>query len=204
MINEYDSQSYLSAIGGTAYIVDSEYKINSIGHEGWNSFATTNGAPELTFEENIVGTSIFDFITGDKIKEFYKQIFSDLLSERKRSASVIINCDGPTVQRNIHLSISLLSMTNTSPYYLFQAIGVSENMRPPIDFLDKKLVHKALAALKDVPILAICSFCNLVRYPVNSNEKTGNWITGAEYYQKGGETGVKLSHTICPHCYDEH
>jgi hypothetical protein len=52
-----DALSWLDAINGIAYLVGSDGTIIKTG-KNWNSFATTNGAPEIA-DDKLVGKNLF-------------------------------------------------------------------------------------------------------------------------------------------------
>jgi hypothetical protein len=69
-----------------------------------------------------------------------------------------------------------------------------EHERPRLDLLTPAEAVKFVR--RDVrPIVGICSFCARVR--LASDDR---WVRPEEYYRRGGESDVRLSHAVCPSC----
>jgi len=51
-------------------------------------------------------------------------------------------------------------------------------------------------------IVKVCSYCHNVANDNHDDAAPVAWITPEEYYQRGGTSEVRLSHGICPPCYE--
>ena len=84
-------------------------------------------------------------------------------------------------------------------------VTVAEQERPPIELFD--FAGIARGGLGQAwPILAMCSYCQAVRYPLAldaPDDAPRDWISAEDYYHRGGDARVRLSHGVCPPCFED-
>ena len=96
------------------------------------------------------------------------------------------------------MSISRIASHHETDALLYQSIIVSELPRPPLPlFAFDLLADPATPADR---IVSLCSFCQMVAWPVGARMAQEEWIEAAEYYRRGGKSGVAVSHGICDVC----
>lgn len=83
---------------------------------------------------------------------------------------------------------------------LFQSIVLDVAMRPQLDIFRFRDVGAVLGRDRDREIVTLCSWCQKVR--LDDGGSHPEWVLPEEYYQRGGEAGVRISHGICQGCSD--
>ncbi|MCX8083671.1 MAG: 60S ribosomal export protein NMD3 [Calditerrivibrio sp.] len=89
-----------------SYVLDRDMKIIEVGSR-WDLMVYENCGNFHVLKENVLGKSIFDFITGDHIRMW----FESLLNLAKISGKPVIRdyrCDSPEVKRFMKMKIYLL------------------------------------------------------------------------------------------------
>lgn len=189
----------LDALEGIAYIVDAAGIIEAYGHRNWQKFADDNGGGVLTDPRLIVGRPILDFVTGDDVRESYTRYMDAILSQQVEAVSFIYHCDAPDVSRELRMAMTPVPGPKGKPCgILYHSVVMSESVRPPLNIFDFQAIREAMKGELARPILALCSYCQLVRYPPGSDQ--GEWMAAEDYYRKGGKSDVNISHSICPEC----
>lgn len=92
------------------YLLDSQNIIQSISGE-WDVFAQKNGAEQLIVA-NVVGQSMFKFISGKVTKQFYDQLIRQAHTLAK-TITFNYRCDSPEQKRFMEFHISPLSNGET-------------------------------------------------------------------------------------------
>jgi hypothetical protein len=189
------SQAVMDALAGVAYAIDLDGRITSVGRRGWRLFAVESGAPELADTSLFIDRPLFDFITGEDVRAAYGRLL-----ERVRLGEPLValpcHCDGPTVAREMRMTISPLKRGRALQGYLFQSIPVSEHIRPPIQLFAFATEHYP----DTVPLLGMCSLCERV-CAADSGTTDKRWMEAERYYANGGSSRVRISHTVCPDCF---
>ena len=184
----------LDALDGTAYVTDLDGRLVSVGPESWGAFARENAGDGLA-QSPPVGNRIADGISGPTVRAFYQGAHETARSGERRIAFAF-RCDAPEVERRMKMTISPLRSGKTIIGVLYQATILSERSRPPLRYLD---AATALEQYKDdgAPLIASCSFCAKIDWPAGSDEP---WVEPEVYYQRGGQSRVRISHGVCPGC----
>lgn len=191
---ELDLQGLLEALDGVAWVADRQGTICAVGTRGWTDFANAADAPAPVPQE-ILGRSVFGFMEGPAVQDHYRELHETVWSGQRR-VSMTIRCDAPDIQRRIRLALTPLGPSDHPVGVLYQCQILSEQTRAPIRFLSPQAAVEDLIGDKS-PILSVCSFCADVAM---SGFMAGDWTTAEAYYRHGGESGVRLSHGICPKC----
>ncbi len=193
----------IDSMEGIAFMTAADGTILSIGTRNWNSFAIENDGAALLDGQGVIGHSMFDFISGDDVRATYQKFFTALRSGAARRARLMSRCDSPTVRRELWIVITAVQPGSVVDGFLVQSLTVSETVRPPVDLFDFQAMLERSRRDKALPILAMCSYCQDVRYPSGSSERDGTWLPAEDYYHLGGDANVRISHGICPAC-EEH
>lgn len=195
-------ESLLDGLDGIAYVTDRAGTIVSVGRSNWNAFAKANGGENLCDGKGVLGESVFSFVTGEAVSELYRRWFEVVLSGRAPRARVLTRCDSPTVRRELMVTITpLMRSAGSIGAVLFQSQTLSEQIRPKISLFDFAAERRRLSGHGALPVLAMCSYCQSVRFPAGSSDDDGAWISAERYYRQGGQTDVRISHGICPQCF---
>jgi len=187
-------QQFLNSLPGIVYIIDPNEKIQYYTRSRWNEFAQNNDAPDMAAEENILGHSLFDFIDGEEVRESYRDFQHMLWTGRRNLIPLTYRCDAPSIRREMYMEMSKCAFGDDLEGILYRSVPVHTQQRPALEFLSKERQN---ALLPDAPIVTICSYCLDLR-----DKDTGEWIRPEEYYRRGGEQDVALSHGICTECME--
>ncbi len=188
-------QQLLDGFVDMAYLTDADGHILLYNRTRWNEFALHNGAPELTDPARLIGRPVYEFIEGEETRMTYRRFTEALLEGRREDVTFRFYCDAPDRRRLMRLSISPIHGEEKTIALLYHTILLSETIRPAMG------IFKVAEDRPEAPLLGICSYCKDVRYPPGS--KTGEWMSAERYYQTGGTDHVRLSHGVCPTCYNE-
>jgi hypothetical protein len=192
---QLSARTLLDSNPDIVYFTNPEGIIEYYNHKQWNRFALENSAPELAIPHNVLGKSLFDFITGEETKESYRLYVKALISRQVENVVFYYSCDSPESQRAMRMTVTPVFADGKPVGILYHSVLLKEETRAPMNHLLKENYGK------DLPLLGICSYCKNVRVPPDS--KTGIWVSPEEYYKRGGTSNVKLSHGICPECFEK-
>lgn len=190
----------IDGMEGIVYMTTVNGTILSIGHRNWNSFARENDGHDLVDGAGVIGRNIFNFISGEDVRETYGKFFSAIIAGRATRARLFSRCDSPAVKRELWIAITPVRDGSRTERLLIQSLTVSETARPPVDLFDFQAMLDKVRADKALPILGMCSYCQHVRFPCGSSDDDGSWIAAEDYYHLGGDSNVRISHGICPDC----
>lgn len=85
------------------YRIDATDRITSVS-EGWDVFASANGG-EGVLAADVVGRSLWDFISDATTREVYRQVLARIRAGRPMTYS--FRCDSPACQRLLEMRIRL-------------------------------------------------------------------------------------------------
>lgn len=190
----------IDGMEGIVYLTDAEGTIVAIGNSNWNRFACENNGTSLYDGRGVIGRNIFDFIQGDAVRETYRRFFDAILAGKSRRARLVSRCDSPAVRRELWIVITPVHGESGVEHLLVQSLTLSEEARPPVDLFNFDAMLEKLRRAKHLPILTMCSYCQDVRSPGNCADGDDTWISAEIYYQRGGDSKVRISHGMCPAC----
>lgn len=165
------------------YDLDPTDRIMWVGGD-WGSFATENDGQDVA-EPNVVGRSIWEFISGREMKMVLGEVFSRV-RRSGRPLSLPFRCDAPKFRRSMLMEIvpdpdgSLHVTTRLA----------SEEERPvPMPIMDRRTPRERKP-------LRMCSWCNRFGVPP--------WVFAEEAVARldlfGEGTMPAITHGICPTC----
>jgi hypothetical protein len=195
-----DARHLLDAMDGVAYIVNQNGTIIAIGEPNWTTFATNNDAPDLT-SAAVVGTCLFDVISGDGLRQAYRQMHAAISEGRRAAAGFQYRCDAPALERYMHMSIRLIRECSGDTLLLYQSQVLKEAPRPDVDLFGRQWRTKRPDSLTADLVVVLCSFCHRVAWPIGADEAHRFWISPQAYYREGGPGDIAVSDGICPACY---
>lgn len=166
------------------YKIDSSDCISFVD-ASWTQFATENDASRLSMQ-SLIGTSIWEFISGIETRHLYEQIYSTVRTCRK-TIKFPFRCDSPTVRRFMSLSIDL----DQDGCLLHTSTLIRTESRPQMGIFTTE-------SRSSKEFLTICSWCKRVRLDSNS------WVEVELAIDKLGLFGAThlpmISHGICDEC----
>ena len=192
------SNQHLSPFDGICYTTDLAGVIQAVGFPNWDKFSRDNSAPDLA-ASSVIGRNILDFVNGDEVKQQLAKFMDEIASGKRARWIVPYRCDSPDRTRKMRLSITAIQDDGkTTDGLLFQSILLAEAGRPAIGLFDFE-ARQQMWANESLPILAMCSYCQMVKDADHSKDE---WVAAEAYYAMGGTSEVRLSHGICPPCLE--
>lgn len=197
-------QSILDAMDGLAYVTDRDGVLRLIGLPRWNRFADEVGAPDIC-GERIVGRSIFEMIGGRQVKDVARALHESVWRGQRDEIVFSYRCDAPTLKRNMRMAITPVRANGDIAGVLYQSHLLWETQRPPMDvFNPARRAPGSGSAEAEARVVRLCSYCHDVAWP--PGQLTGAdveaWIPPEEYYRRGADADILVSHAICPRCQD--
>jgi hypothetical protein len=168
------------------YRIDENNKIIYVS-DNWTDFAIQNSADENSIPPDVIGKSLFDFIS-DKESQLIYEMIVDSVRKKKLDVKIPINCDSPETKRLIEITIKRLPDNHIE----FESEIIFIEGREPVKLLDRTIERS-----KDA--VRICSFCKKIAIKdewVNTEEA----IIALQLFD-----AIKLpmlTHGVCPKCYD--
>lgn len=188
-------EDWLNALDGVAYLVAPDGVVLGVGREGWADFARRLGVSCPT-PEDVVGRRLFDMIASDEVRRAFTALHQRVAMLATRALTYEYRCDAPDLERLMKMSVSALTSHGRLLGVLYQSTLLSAKDRVPLEFL--RGVDEAIEKnrVSDLPFVTICQFCA----NVTMKSWKGEWAAPTDYYRRGGDDAVRLSHGICPAC----
>ncbi len=168
----------------TVYTVDKSDRITSV-NSTWNDFADKNDAKELTTDE-LIGTSIWDYIEGDETKHLYKHCF-EKVRQLEKGIRIPSRCDSPEFRRFMNIEIT---PADEGDLEINCEIYHEEKRDQNIKF-DRETIQ-------DKNSLGMCSICNRVHITA------GGWVEIEEALSKLNLLSEywlpSIKPTVCEEC----
>ncbi len=194
----FSAEAILGALEGVCYITNPEGVILHIGERNWTHFSAAAGCQKSLNVKNVIGRNLFDYIVGRDVVESCRKLMAAVVSNPKENVSFLFRCDGPHTRREMRMNMSAIPSIKGTTAVLFQSLTLDERMRPPVNLFDTEIMMKRFFDVS-LPVITLCSFC----HDVAANDAGNIWTSAEIYYAAGGTEQVRLSHGICPSCYDE-
>ncbi len=116
--------------------------------------------------------------------------------------SYTYRCDTPAVERRMRMSLTALYLKDEQVGVLYQSILLSESVRAPISLFEPVAMEAYFDHERTRPMITLCSYCHAVAWPIGASRKDRDWIDPTDYYRRGGPDQARVSHGICPSCYE--
>src|SRR4051794_31714115 len=92
------------------------------------------------------------------------------------------------------------AIENIAPELCADSI-IGRTVRPPLNGFDFGALMMALKGKPDLPIVALCSYCQRLRRPgAGDDASDDDWVAAETYYRLGGTNRVRISHGLCADC----
>ena len=187
---------HLDALDGLSFILQIDGTISGVGSPRWDNFARSNAAPELA-ASRVLGRNLYEFISGDEVKQHLQTFLHQLSSMQRSSLVVPFRCDAPNMQRNMRQAITPIMKGDVCQGFLFQSVDLDHRQRPPLDIFDFKAIAAKVSQNSNLPIVTMCSWCQRL---LNSSVDGDVWLEAEAYYAAGGSSQVQISHGLCSDC----
>lgn len=201
--SDHSFQALLDGMEGVSYVVVGDGCILACGHRNWTKFARENGGNRIADPATVVGRPILDFIIGDDVAAAHRGYLTRLLSGSIDAVTFEFRCDAPDLRRDLWMSIRPLQSAGRASALLYQSIIVDELPRPPMNLFDFEALRVRTAGRSTRPIVRLCAYCAKVATSATAGEDP-DWIPPEDYYRKGGDSDVRISHGVCADCHGRH
>jgi signal transduction histidine kinase len=118
----------LDALPLTIYSVDLDGRITA-ANSSWSRFASENGADELSVEQAVLGSSIFDAIADEPSRAQIRRAMAALQDPDVSTVRWEFPCSSPTEERIFLMHISALRGPEGVDGYVFSTVDISASHR---------------------------------------------------------------------------
>jgi len=189
----------MNALEGVTYITDPDGIITACGEPGWKRALAASGSKARLDPQQVIGRSLFDCITGEAVRDSYRVHMERAADPRRHARVFLYRCDTPDLIRVMRMAITAVrDPDGTLTGFLFQTVVVQITERVPVALFTFPAATEDTASW---PFLGMCSYCQNVRFPARSKEGEGEWLDAIDYYRRGGDNAVVISHGVCPTCF---
>ncbi len=169
-----------------AYNVSSSNRIVWV-NENWWPFARENDGPDLA-PEAVIGKCLLDYISDAASRQLYEMLLDRVRSDR-REIVLDIRCDSPDKRRFLKVHMQPLDDGAVA----FESWTARVEERPAVEAMRRGAAASGL-------MIRMCSWCKRV-------EADGRWLEVEEALAllgaMAGDEPPRITHGICPSCYDE-
>lgn len=169
-----------------SYMIDRYDRLVAVDR-GWNQFAVQNHGGALA-REQILRTSLWDYITGMENRLIYKRIL-DCVRKHQTEIRFPLRCDSPTLERHLEMRVERAE----DDCCLFVSRLQRGVPRPRVAMFDSFIERTN-------DNVSICGWCMKIEVP------SLGWYSAPEALAFLGLDGEgplpHLFHTVCPTCYD--
>jgi hypothetical protein len=190
-------QAILEAMDGIAILIDQSLTIRRIGVRNWKEFWSKNGGAAA--EAIPIGLDITSFFSAGEVRDTYRDLFRQVLRGKRRQVRIDYRCDSAVAKRTMRLCVTHLPEAEEQDFILlYQSTILSQEQRPAIP-----LFGASTAGSERIDLVKICSICARVQWPAKDDRPQSEWMEPQEYYRRGGEDVVLMSHGFCTPCYEK-
>jgi len=168
------------------YHIDRDNRLTAVG-SNWDEFLRANAGDPSSASAAVIGRSLFDFISGLDTIQLYHLLLKKVRSTG-RTATVLLNCDSPTVRRKMRL----LMQPGADDAVVFRSAVLATAPRDPLDLLRGDVTH-------DSGFVTICSFCKRLALPEQTWVDAETFVGASAHFLK--DAPPRLTHGVCPDCY---
>jgi hypothetical protein len=189
----------LEALDGVTYLADRDGRVLAVGESAWRDFAAENDATDLG-PEKVIGRSLFDMIEGVAVRDVAVRLHEAAWTLRRPRIVYDYRCDAPDEERSMRMNLSAVTPGGEPVAVLYQSQLITSAARVPVAlFLRRNAINERLWQRPE-HALHLCSYCQLVAWPLGTQGAAAEWIDPVDYYRRGGPPDVALSHGVCPSC----
>jgi len=168
------------------YRIDGNDIIRQVSRN-WQKFLDQNDGPSNLAERNIVGKSIWDYISGKETIQLYKIVFEKVRRNQKE-LKIPFRCDSPDIKR--YLTLSLIPAPGNGIDFVSRIIKTEK--RASVELLRNDIKRSK-------EMINMCSMCKKIRISGNRWEEIETAIDELNLFH--GRVLPEISHGICPACF---
>lgn len=180
------SGTEIPGTAGLCYEIDAEDCIRSID-DNWSKFAQENDAAGLA-QSDVIGKSLWDFISDDITVSLYRKIISRVRDGR--TTRFRLRCDGPDCRRLLEMHMDSDAAGNVR----FETLPIRIESRAPVALFSCR-------AKRSWDLLRVCAWCNRVHV----SNGAAKWVEVEEavrHLQLFEQQQLpQLTHGICGVCF---
>lgn len=167
-----------------SYVVDAKDHLVSVSQE-WTEFALKNDGCEILPDE-IVGRSLWDFITDDPTRELYEAVLEHV--RRGEKEDFVLRCDAPERRRLIEMTVTRRPDGNVE----FKTVLLASKPRAMQPLFARSTPRNGERVL-------VCSWCDMVNVDV---DKWFEVEAAMEYLHLSDAPDLpRVESVVCPACY---
>lgn len=188
---------WIDLLDELAYVCTPDGTIVAYARAPWDRFALANGAPHLATPDAVLGQSVFSAIADEENRRVYRGYYHLLVSQLRAHIAFTYRCDGHTYGRQMAMQLQRVTLPDGGTGILHRTeLRAKLPQEPPV-FMQES--DPTARAERDASVVKVCSYCQHVLCDAVA---PANWILPREYYARGGSRRVRLTHGICPACYE--
>jgi hypothetical protein len=177
--DEHPSETYV-------YRIDSQDVIVWIS-DNWQAFAVANDGAENTYTDQVLGCSLWAFITGMETRHLYQIVIHEA-RKRQKTIRLLFRCDAPDERRFLRLTI----VPQPDGHIEFQSQILRVEPRSPVDLLRRGTPHADT-------FVTLCSMCKKVKITPDDWQEVEHAINRLHLFET--EAPPQISHGLCPACH---
>jgi hypothetical protein len=173
------AQTTSDAVESVMYALDADNNIIAV-NRSWQSFASSNNAPEL-IDEQVIGQPLMQYISGNITKQFWQT----LLDKARLTNSALhldYRCDSPDLRRFMRIKV----YRGDSDMLHFESVLLRTESRPVS-------IHFKRAQQRGADTKVRCSFCNNILYK-------NRWVEAESLVAGKHSVTLDVIYGICPVC----
>jgi hypothetical protein len=175
----YPSETYV-------YRIDAHDAIIWVS-DNWQMFVVANEGAENTYADQVLGRSLWDFITGMETRHLYQIVIQEA-RKRQKTVRLLFRCDAPDERRFLRLTIN----PQADGHLEFQSQILRTERRDSVDLLRRE-------TLRGDTIVTLCSMCKKVKIAPDDWQEIERAINLLHLFETA--TPPQLSHGLCPACF---
>ena len=197
----FSAKALLKSIEGVAYAADEAGII--LGFSRGPFLPESDGPATVPWNSSqAVGKCLFDLLQGHEVRNSYRRLHNAVWSGHRYSVGFEFRCDAPAIERRMRMSLSLITSGSRPAAVLYQSVLISETPRLPLPLFAADILTMRRHSHAGARVVTLCSYCQRVAWPMGAGIKERTWIEAAEFYRRGGESDVAVSHGVCEGCYE--
>jgi len=205
-------QDLIDAMDGVTLLLDRRLEIVALGRPGWLARLAAQGAPAVP-PAAMLGRPLLDCIAPGATRDALAAALDQVLAAMRPFIRLDHRCDSASVRRSLRLAVTPVAPAASGAaggavarptHLLYQSTVLEETGRPALPLHDAPAGGEApdSEAPDSAGIVTLCSVCARIAWPAAVAADRCQWIDAVDYYQRGGAPVARLSHGLCPPCFD--
>ena len=167
------------------YILDPKDVIVDINGK-WDQFAVENDCQNLSVQ-TVIGTSIWDYVTGMEVTHLYQLIFEEVRKSNK-TMGFQFRCDSPKEKRYMEMNVR----HESGDVYLVSSLLNTQDHESTLPILDSTIPTSE-------EFIYMCSWCRAIQLEEHEWVSLEDGVVKLDLFSK--DMMPKISHGICSSCH---